>query len=63
MVATKQHKDSPVVYIDGTSFIHVTCRDIIVVAATKSNVAVGMALEFIYQLLRIMQAYFGAEVD
>ena len=62
VVATKAHKESPVMLIDGTSFVHVSHKDIILLATSKSNLNVAMAFEFLYQLLRICRAYFGGDV-
>jgi AP-2 complex subunit mu-1 len=62
MVATKAHKETPVVLLDGTSFVHVSHKDIILLATSKSNLNVAMTFEFLYQLLRICKAYFGGDV-
>lgn len=60
MIATKENKESPIINIDciyiilifiETSFIHISIRDIIILATTKTDVNVAMVLEFLYQLV------------
>lgn len=36
----------------GTSFIHITVKDIVILATTKANVNVAMTLQFLYSLVR-----------
>jgi AP-2 complex subunit mu-1 len=59
VVARKESKESPIIHIDGASFIHVTHKDIILLATSKANVNAGMVIYFLYQLVRICKAYFG----
>ncbi|KRX10823.1 Mu homology domain [Pseudocohnilembus persalinus] len=59
IVARKENKESPIVYIDGTSFIHINVKDIIILATTKENVNVGMIFYFLYKLIDICKAYFN----
>ncbi|CAD8164252.1 unnamed protein product [Paramecium pentaurelia] len=63
IVATKENKECPIINIDGTSFIHITIKDIVVLATTKVNVNVAMTLQFLYQLVKVCRAYFGGEFD
>lgn len=53
IVARKENKESPIINIDGTSFIHISHKDIILLATTKCNVNAGMTLQFLYQLITI----------
>lgn len=57
VVATKENKECPIIYIDGieniyiligTSFIHISIKDIVVLATTKMNVNVAMTIQFLY---------------
>jgi AP-2 complex subunit mu-1 len=63
IVATKENKESPIVNIDGTSFIHISHKDIILLATTKTNVNAAMTIQFLYQLVTIFKAYFGGDLD
>ena len=44
MIATKEYKENPINYINGTSFLHVVFKDIILLATTKSNINVAMGI-------------------
>jgi len=48
IVARKENKECPIINIDGASFIHITHKDIILLATTKVNVNIGMAVQFLY---------------
>ncbi|CAD8094722.1 unnamed protein product [Paramecium sonneborni] len=63
MIATKENKESPIINIDQTSFIHISIKDIIILATTKIDVNVAMVLEFLYQLTKICKAYFQGNLD
>lgn len=63
IIARKENKESPVVSIDGANFIHVTVKDVTLVATTKSNVNVIMTMHFLYSLVTLYKAYFGGEFD
>jgi len=63
IIARKENKESPVVNIDGANFIHVTVKDVTLVATTKSNVNAIMAMHFLYCLVTLCKAYFGGEFD
>ncbi|EAR89148.1 clathrin adapter protein AP-1, mu subunit (macronuclear) [Tetrahymena thermophila SB210] len=59
VVARKESKESPIVNIDGTSFIHVSYKDIILLATTKCNINAAMTIQFLYQLINVCKSYFG----
>lgn len=63
VIARKENKESPIVNIDGANFIHVTVKDVTLVATTKSNVNVVMTIHFLYSLVMLCKAYFGGEFD
>eukprot|EP00828_Plagiopyla_frontata_P039272 TRINITY_DN515_c0_g1_i2.p1 TRINITY_DN515_c0_g1~~TRINITY_DN515_c0_g1_i2.p1 ORF type:complete len:478 (-),score=59.53 TRINITY_DN515_c0_g1_i2:68-1381(-) len=63
MVATKEYKESPINYINGTSFLHVTFKDIILLATTKSNINAAMGIQFLYEVVQICKSYFNGEFD
>lgn len=44
IVARKENKESPIINIDGTSFIHISHKDIILLATTKGNVNAAMTI-------------------
>jgi AP-2 complex subunit mu-1 len=59
IIARKESKESPIVFIDGASYVHITHKDIILLATTKSNINAGMAIHFLYSLLKVCKSYFG----
>jgi len=69
VVATKENKESPIIYINGTlvilgtSYIHIQHKDMIILAATKCNVNVAMVLQFLYSIIMICKSYFKGELD
>ncbi|CAD8178870.1 unnamed protein product [Paramecium pentaurelia] len=63
MIATKENKEFPIINIDQTSFIHISIKDIIILATTKTDVNVAMVLEFLYQLSKICKSYFQGNLD
>ena len=58
-VATKEHKEKPFVYIDGTSYLHIQKKDIILMAATKTNVNAAMTMQYLYNLVEVCKQYFS----
>ena len=62
IVATKQYRDNPILFLNGASYIAVPYKDIIFLATTKTNVNAAMAIQFLYQLIFIFKAYFNGEV-
>jgi AP-2 complex subunit mu-1 len=63
IVATKENRDNPILFLDGASYIHVAYKDLILLATAKTNVNAAMALQFLYQLIFICKAYFGGELN
>lgn len=59
IVARKENKECPIINLDGVSFIHITSKDIILLATTKCNINAAMTIAFLYQLVKICKAYFG----
>ena len=45
-------------YIDGTSYIHITHNDVILLATTKTNVNAAMTVQYLYNLVKICKQYF-----
>jgi AP-2 complex subunit mu-1 len=48
IVATKAANETPIIALDGVSFIHSTQNDITLVATTKSNVNAALLMQFLY---------------
>ena len=44
IVATKAAKETPIICLDGVSFIHTTCSDITIVATTKGNINAALII-------------------
>lgn len=63
VVATKEYRENPILFLDGVSYIHVPYKDLILLATTKSNINVAMAVQFLYQLITICKAYFNGEFN
>lgn len=61
LIASKDKKETPILYMDGTSFFYVPYKDFILVAATKTNVNCGMVFKFLYKIIDILKAYFAEE--
>lgn len=61
LIANKNKKETPVLYLDGTTFFYVPYKDFILVAATKTNVNCGMVFQFLYSILTILTSYFAEE--
>ena len=61
LIANKNKKETPVLYLDGTTFFYVPYKDFILVAATKTNVNCGMVFQFLYSVLNILKSYFADE--
>jgi AP-2 complex subunit mu-1 len=60
VVAAKETREKPILNLNGCHFIHITQGDIVTVAATKDNVNVVLVLKFLYKMLDLFKAYFGA---
>jgi len=63
IVATKAAKETPIVCLDGVSFIHCTHSDITLVATTKGNANCALLMEFLYALVNLCKAYFNNEFN
>lgn len=63
IVATKAAKETPIINLDGVSFIHSTFNDLTVVATSKSNINCALALEFLRRLVQVCKAYFNNEFN
>jgi AP-2 complex subunit mu-1 len=61
IVATKAAKETPIIQMDGVSFIHTTQGDITLVATTKGNVNAALLMQFLYQMVTVCKAYFNNE--
>ena len=63
VVATKAAKETPIVCLDGVSYIHTTQNDITLIATTKSNVNAALLMQFLFSLVQLCKAYFGGEFN
>eukprot|EP01041_Mallomonas_annulata_P001485 gene1484-2855_t len=54
---------SPVLSIDGTSFLFIRHKNLFLVGATRGNPNVFMILEFLIQKVRILKSYLGDNFD
>jgi AP-2 complex subunit mu-1 len=61
IVATKAAKETPIICLDGVSFIHTTQNDITLLATTKSNANAAMLMQFLYSLVTLCKSYFNNE--
>jgi AP-2 complex subunit mu-1 len=63
IVATKAAKETPIVCMDGVSFIHTTYNDITVIATTKANINAALIVQFLYDFICVCKAYFKGEFN
>ena len=63
IVATKAAKETPIICLDGVSFIHTTCNDITLVATSKGNINAALIVQFLYDFIGVCKAYFGGKFD
>merc|ERR1712032_1164616 len=63
VVAAKESRDKPVQNLNGCHFIHTQVGDIVLVAATKTNVNVVLVLKLLYKMVELFKAYFGGAFD
>ena len=63
IVATKMAKETPIICLDGVSFIHTTHNDITLVATTKDNINAALIMQFLYSLVTLCKAYFNGEFN
>ena len=62
-MATKAAKETPIVCLDGVSFMHTTFNDITLAATTKGNVNAALIMQFLYALVTLCKAYFNNEFN
>ena len=63
IVATKAAKETPIICLDGVSFIHTTMADITVMATTKGNINAALLIQFLYDFIGVCKAYFEGEFN
>ena len=63
IVATKQAKDTPIILIDGVSFVHTTHNDVTIFATTKGNINAALIIQFLYDFINVCKAYFNGEFN
>jgi AP-2 complex subunit mu-1 len=59
IIATKEAKEKPIIYMNGVSYIHTTEGEVTLLATTKSNVNSAMLFNFLYDFIKICKSYFG----
>lgn len=50
---------SPVTNIARTSYFHIRCGNVWVVAATRQNVNAALVFEFLHKMVSVLESYFG----
>ena len=63
IVAKKEARETPIICINGVSFLHTTNGDITLVATCRNNCNAAMIVQFLYSLVNLCKAYFGGEFD
>ena len=63
IVASKAAKETPIICMDGVSFIHTTQSDITLVATTKGDINAALIMQFLYSLVTLCKAYFNGEFN
>lgn len=58
IIATKEAKEKPIIYMNGVSYIHITHKEITLLATTKSNANTAMIFNFLYSFVDLCRAYF-----
>jgi len=61
LIASKDKKETPILYLDGTTFFYVPYKDFILVGATKTNVNCGMVFKFLYKIIDILKSYLAED--
>jgi AP-2 complex subunit mu-1 len=59
IIATKEAKEKPIIYMNGVSYLHTTEGEVTILATTKSNVNSAMIFNFLYNFIKICKSYFG----
>ncbi len=57
-MATKAAKETPIICLDGVSFVHTTVNDITLAATSKGNVNAALLMQFLFSLVTLCKAYF-----
>ena len=63
IVATKAAKETPIICLDGVSFLHTTYNDITCIATTKGNINAALIIQFLYDFIAACNAYFNGEFN
>ena len=63
VVATKIARETPIICLDGVSFIHTTYHDITLIATTKGNINAALIVQFLYDFILVCKAYFNDEFN
>jgi AP-2 complex subunit mu-1 len=58
IVSTKLAKETPIICLDGVSFIHTTYHDITLIATSKGNINAALIVQFLYDFITVCKAYF-----
>ncbi len=59
IIATKEAREKPIIYLNGVSYLHTTENNITVLATTKSNSNAAMIFNFLYSLIKLFKSYFS----
>lgn len=59
IIATKEAKEKPIIYMNGVSYIHTSDSEITLLATTKSNSNSAMIINFLYAFIKLCKSYFG----
>lgn len=63
IVATKAAKETPIICLDGVSFIHTTVADMTCIATSKGNLNAALIIQFLYDFIGLCRAYFEGEFN
>ena len=58
IVATKAAKETPIICLDGVSFIHTTHNDITLICTSRGNINAALIVQFLYNFILVLKAYF-----
>jgi AP-2 complex subunit mu-1 len=58
IIATKEAKEKPIIYMNGVSYIHTSEGEITLLATTKSNTNSAMIFNFLYAFINLCKSYF-----
>ena len=54
---------APILLVDGVSYLYTRHANLYLVAATKSNASAALTFQFLYQVIKIFNSYFGEKWD